>query len=88
MHDLATGEWGHGWGLFGGFGMLLFWIVILFGIFFLLRWFVGGLGKAEGVSPQPGALEILEQRYARGEINHDQYLQMREDLRPGDTSRG
>ena len=61
--------WGmmEGWGLMGGFGFI-FWLLILVAIIAGLVWFVrsplaGGSSKARS----PG-LELLEQRYARGEI--------------------
>lgn len=46
-----------------------------------------GLGEKPGYStypvyvpPQPSPLDILDQRYARGEINHDEYLRMRAEI--------
>lgn len=33
------------------------------------------------VPPQPSLLDILDQRYARGEIGHDEYLRMRSEFR-------
>ena len=73
------GDWG-GWGWGMGFGwifMILFWALIIFGIVALAKWLFsaggsGGSGKS--------ALEILKQRYAKGEINREQYEQMRRDL--------
>ncbi|MHB9035010.1 MAG: SHOCT domain-containing protein [Anaerolineae bacterium] len=51
---------------------------------------IGGLvwwlwGSSQGRRPyyggqEPTPLEILEQRYARGEITREQFLAMREDL--------
>jgi uncharacterized membrane protein len=64
----------------------IFWIVILgLLVFALLRWF--SLRRRQipvyqfGASTaQPSALEILRQRYARGEIDATTYEQMRERL--------
>lgn len=32
------------------------------------------------LSPTPPAVEILQQRYARGELTREQYMQMQQDL--------
>jgi putative membrane protein len=32
---------------------------------------------------KPDALAVLEERYARGEINREEYLQKRDDLKRG-----
>jgi len=57
---------------------LVFWLAIIAGLVWLL-------GRGQGV-PQPpvtrgqNALDILNQRYARGELSREQYDQMRRDL--------
>lgn len=65
----------YGWGGMG-FGMLLFWGLLIAGIVMLVRC-SGGCGKPErGES----ALDILKQRYARGEIGKDEFEQKKRDL--------
>ncbi len=66
------------WHMFGGGFMWLFWIVILG----LLVWFVVAAtrqpgGRGEG---RKSAREILDERYARGEIDREEYEQKRADL--------
>jgi putative membrane protein len=75
------GPWmmgGYGMGWFGGIFMVVFWIVVIVGIIFLIRWLVqstrGGSGSAES------ALEILKRRYAAGEINKKEFEQKKKDL--------
>lgn len=78
--------WGYdGFGLgFGGgamgIGMLLFWGLIIAGIVLLAR----ALGETRGGSePRPRestALDILRERYARGEIDKAELEQKRRDL--------
>lgn len=67
-------EW-HG---FGGGMMWIFWILILIA----LLWFgVFAARQAGGTNKQDKtALEILEQRYAKGEIDRDEFNQKCEDL--------
>jgi putative membrane protein len=75
------GDWGGGWGWGMGFGwifMILFWALIILGIVALARWLfsTGTHGGSAGKRP----LDILKERYARGEVTRDQYEQMRRDL--------
>lgn len=60
-----------------------FWIlIILAGLFFLVRWLVRspGVRQVPGFQVDTGPLEILKQRYARGEIDRDEFERMRRDL--------
>jgi putative membrane protein len=76
--------WGYnGYGLWGGgmgIGMLLFWGLIIAAIVMLVR----GFGAKPGDSkPRPGentALDILRERYAKGEIDKTEFEQKRGDL--------
>ncbi|MBA4383328.1 MAG: electron transporter RnfE [Anaerolinea sp.] len=64
---------------FGMIGMFLFWIILIFLAVFLVR----GLFQTNhpsGNTQLLSARQILEQRYARGEINHEQYLLMMKDI--------
>ena len=79
-------DWGWGmhpmWGLWGiwGFGMmlfmLLFWALIITGIVLGIRWLIRQ-GRPE---MSDSALEILRQRYARGDINREEFEAKRKDL--------
>ena len=73
------GDWsGWGWGMgFGGIFMILFWALIVLGVVALAKWLFTTSGSA-GSSKSP--LDVLKERYARGEINREQYEQMRRDL--------
>lgn len=67
-----------GWSSMGGFGFI-FWLLIL-GVI------IGGLVWLLRVRSMPGSgwrdtsLEILEERYARGEIDREEYLQKKRDI--------
>ena len=66
-----------GFGMIGG--MLLFWIVLIVLAVLLVR----GLFQTNrpNLANNPlSARQILEQRYARGEINQEQYLLMLKDI--------
>lgn len=60
----------------GGIGMALVWIVPLLLVFLLFRYFSGDRQERRCKS----ALDILEERYARGEIDRDEYQKRRADL--------
>jgi putative membrane protein len=73
------GGWGMGW--FGGIFMVVFWILILVGLVSGIRWLLQATSKKED-SGQPGsrAIDILKERYARGEIDKAQFEAMKRDL--------
>ena len=74
MHDW----WWRGWWPLGGLIWLAFLGLAIVGLLTVVRWMVGGNGP-DRRSPS-SALTILEERYARGEINRDEYEQRRRDL--------
>lgn len=60
-----------------------FWIlVLLFGLFFLVRWLFGSQGekRLRALVPSSSSLEILNQRYARGEIDQAEFEKIKQDL--------
>jgi putative membrane protein len=71
---------------FGGMGLLSGWIglifnlAILIGIVVLIVWAVKRLTSGNLSSGTQTPREILQLRYARGEITRDQYQQMLSDL--------
>ncbi len=71
--------WGMGW--LGALWMLLFWA----GIILLIVWAVKSLSSNGSRSSGSGsrALEILEERYARGEIDRDEFVSRRDELLRG-----
>ncbi len=82
MHDFGWGMMG-GWSGFG-FGwlwMVLWWALIIAGIVALVRW-LGASSSASSGDAATGrkALDILKERYARGELDRETYEQMRRDL--------
>lgn len=65
---------------FGMLGMLLFWIALIVLVVFLARGLFYSNRQAGGSHVSLSAREILEQRYARGEITQEQFMQMQKDL--------
>ncbi len=70
MHPM----WWWGWGMMAM--MFLFWVLFIVGLIVGIRWLIGK-GKEQ---KQDSAIEILRQRYARGEINKEEFEAKRKDL--------
>src|SRR4030042_3535965 len=78
MWGFGSNPMGLGFGLFGLIFMLLFWILIIAGIVVLVRWLIHqshGTHKNEKTS-----LDILKERYAKGEINKEEFEMKKKDL--------
>jgi len=69
--------WGNQ-GFMGGF-MWIFWIAIIVGIIFLVKWIVMQ-SRPGGQQQGENSLEILKKRYARGEIDKEEYDRKKKDL--------
>jgi putative membrane protein len=95
--ELASAQWGGyrdwhmgqqgmmgGWGFGGWFGsifMLLFWVLVIIGLIFLIKWLVQTTRKGPGAFHEGSrALDILKERYARGEINKEEFEEKKRDL--------
>ncbi len=80
-------DYGMGWG-WGGMlvGMVLFWGLFIAAIVMLVRCMVRGGGAGQrsdsGVREQgkSSALDILKERYARGEIGREEFQEKKRDL--------
>jgi putative membrane protein len=76
-------DWGWGWGMMAmhGIGWLLLLAVVVVVAFVLLRGLGGGVRPG---GPQPprerSAREVLDARYAAGEISREDYLRMKDDI--------
>lgn len=78
---------GYGYGGYGGYGFglihMVVWAVILIAIVAGVVWLVRSMAPAN--APPAGGrrsagLDLLEERYARGEINRDEYQQKKRDI--------
>ena len=76
------GGW-DGWGWFGPFHFiipLLFLAFIITAVVLLVRYATGWGDHSPRLDRRPPGLDVLEERYARGEINRDEYLQKKRDI--------
>jgi putative membrane protein len=88
--SLATArayEWGGGmhpmWGIWGAWGivmmlmMLVFWGVVIVGIVLVIRWL---RNQSKETRSTDAALDMLRQRYARGDISKEEFEAKKQDL--------
>src|SRR3990167_7227553 len=74
------GGWGSaGWriGIFGWLSMILFWLLLILGAIALIR-YLGSSARSSDKEKSP--LDILKERYARGEINKKEFEEKKKDL--------
>lgn len=67
----------HGGWWVGGmwFFPLLFWVLVIAGAVFIVRWL-----RERGQEQKESSLDILKRRYASGEIDRDTFEQMKKDI--------
>lgn len=74
--------YGMGWHGWGWLGMAFFWLILILLVLAVVKYLKGDRrSNAPDVEKKPGALATLEDRYARGEIDRDEYLQKLDDLK-------
>ncbi|MCL4798900.1 MAG: SHOCT domain-containing protein [Burkholderiales bacterium] len=73
---------GWGWGFFGVVHMVLWWALLILGIVVLVKWLTVGFGSSRSDRLRESrALEVLKERYARGEIGKEEFEQKKLDLK-------
>ncbi len=76
------GNWG-GWGWFWPFHFiipLLFLALIIAAVVWLARSAMDWGDRPSRLERRPPGLDVLEERYARGEINRDEFLEKKRDI--------
>jgi putative membrane protein len=80
MWRWMMGGWGMGW--LGMIIMVLFWGIIIAGVVLFIRWPIQSTSspKNNSDSMRPKAIDILKERYGRGEIKRNDYETMKRDI--------
>lgn len=68
-----------GWGFGGGLMMIIFWTAIILFIVWIVRE-VSGKNNSDKTRSSKSAIEILEERYAKGEIDKKEFEEKKKDL--------
>lgn len=80
INMMSGGMMNFGFAPFGWFGwvfMVLFWILVIIGIVALIKWFIN---QSRGEPKGRSVLDILKERYAKGEISREEFEEKKEDL--------
>jgi putative membrane protein len=76
------GDWmygyGMGWGWFGPVLIIVFWGLVIAGIVYLVKVLAGG--RSSTFSKEETAIDVLKKRYARGEIDAEEFAKKKKDL--------
>ncbi len=75
--DMREG-WGMGW--FVIIFMLIFWVLVIVGLVSLIKWLIQTTSREKSEAGDGRVLDILKERYTRGEIDKRKYKEMRKDL--------
>ena len=77
--------WGgnYGMGFGGGIFMIIFWVFVFLGIIYLGKMIMSGGSKAD--KQRETALEVLEKRFAKGEISKEEFENSIEVLKRNQT---
>jgi putative membrane protein len=63
--------------------MILFWVLAISGVIAIVRWLAAGTTRRKQDMSSPAhktPADILRERYARGEIDREEFMQRLEDL--------
>ena len=80
MTEMMNNMDGFGWGPgFGWIFMFLFWGLVIVGIVAIVKG-LSGSSQNTNIPQTKTALDILKERYARGEIEREEFEQKKQDL--------
>jgi len=65
---------------FGGGYMWLFWILLIVAIVLAMKFVSGNSGGSSGAGDDESPMSILKKRYARGEIDEEEYNRRAREL--------
>jgi putative membrane protein len=79
---MMYGFYGPGWGLVGGIFMFIFWVLVIVAVVAVVKWVKHG--KYEHRDKKwpwsKSAIDILKERYAKGEIDKKEFEEKKKDL--------
>ena len=85
----SNSGWGMGPGMMGNWGMggsgmifmMIFWVLVIVALVFLIKWLIQTTSSRKASEQTgSGAIDILKERYARGEIDKAEFESMKRDI--------
>ena len=76
MHDVGAGWW-----IVMSLGMIAFWALVIWAVAAAARGMSADRRRQDRSTDEPGPIETLQRRLARGEISPEEYRRLRETLR-------
>ena len=70
---------GHMMGPWGWLFMLIFWVLVIAALIYGARW-LAGRNRTEEKGGGQAPLDLLKERYAKGEITREEFEQMKKGL--------
>lgn len=70
------GDWA-GYNMVGGFFMMFFWIAVIFFIIWIIK---NTINAQHGGHKEKTALDIIKERYAKGEIDQKEFETKKKDI--------
>ena len=79
--EITSGPWLWGWGILWMFMIMALWFLVLLGLALVVRWLWRAGPRIGTVQPpEESAMEILKKRYARGQIDKEEFEAKKRDL--------
>ncbi len=73
--------YGYGVPWIGGMVMMIFWVLVLVAVVWGVAYFARKAGQSNpAVRHDESPLDVLKRRYAAGEVNKEQFEEMKRDL--------
>lgn len=75
-------NWGYGAGWLMGIINIVFWVAVIIGVIYLIKW-LSSSSKQKGQEGKSGdmALDILRERYAKGDISKEEFEEKKKVLK-------
>jgi putative membrane protein len=74
-------NWGYGSGWLMVILNIVFWVVVIVAIVYFIKWLSASSGQGGYEKKGDSALEILRERYAKGEIDKDEFEEKKKALK-------
>lgn len=78
--NMMGGFFGGGLGWIGMIFGFIFFVAIIIGVILLIVWLIRRTGYNTTEKPSSRPIEILKERYAKGELTKEQYENMKKEL--------